>query len=479
MILNNRDKLREECGVFGIFTHGSCDVVPEVYHALHALQHRGQESCGMALSDDGVITGFKDTGLVDEVFTPGRVKKIGQGQMAIGHCRYGTYGGHTRENAQPLVVRHIKGGMALCFNGNLTNTDELREELELSGAIFHSQSDIEVIAYVITRERLTAPSIQEAVSRAMDRLRGAYSLLIMSPRKLIAVRDPFGFRPLSLGRRGDEYLAASETCAFDILGARFLREIRPGEILTISDKGLESNTSHCQEETALCVFEFIYFARPDSVVEGSGVHTARKRAGAFLASARPAEADVVIGVPDSGLDAALGFAEKSGIPYGVGFIKSKYIARTFIKPTQAERENALRIKLSVISDTVRDKRVVLVDDSIVRGTTSARIVRLLREAGAREVHMRLSSPPFLYPCYFGTDIDSAEHLIANNHSVEDIRALIGADSLGYLPAEALHKLAENSGCGFCDACFTGRYPVAPPANTEFSKFDRRIHNGSK
>lgn len=465
------DKVHEECGVFGIFGDRDTDVVSDTYHALYSLQHRGQESCGMALNNDGVITGYKDVGLVGEVFTPQRLRQIGTGQMAVGHCRYGTTGNQRRSNAQPLVIQHIKGGMALAHNGNLTNAAELREELELAGGIFHTTSDSEVIAYTITKERITAPSIQAAVSRAMDRLKGAYSLVIMSPQKLLAVRDPWGFRPLCLGKKGDAYVIASESCALDSIGASFLRDVRPGEIVIITEDGIESDTSHCQKETALCVFEFIYFARPDSVVDGSSVHTARTRAGAFLALEHPVQADVVVGVPDSGLDAALGYSRQSGIPYGVGLVKSKYIGRTFIQPGQAQRENAVRIKLNPISATVKGKRIILVDDSIVRGTTCARIVGLLREAGAKEVHLRLSAPPFKYPCYFGTDIDSSENLLAYRHTVEEMARIIGADSLGFLSVDDLDKLADHSDCGFCKGCFTGSYPVDPPVKCGKSRFE--------
>ena len=469
------DKLHEECGVFGIFEPESCDVASTVYRALYALQHRGQESCGIAVNDDGVITGYKDTGLVSDVFTEGVLRSLPGGRMAIGHCRYATTGAQHRDNAQPLVIRHIKGGMALAHNGNLTNAAELRTEFELNGAIFHTTSDTEAIAYAITRERLKAASIQQAVCRAMDTLKGAYSLVIMSPRKLIAVRDPFGFRPLCIGRLSNGgWVVASESCALTAIGAEFVRDVRPGELITISDAGLESDTSHCGHKGATCVFEFIYFARPDSVLDGSCVHTARQRAGAFLALEHPVQADVVIGVPDSGLDAALGYSRQSGIPYGVGFVKNKYIGRTFIQPEQKERENAVSIKLSPIASTVRDKRVILVDDSIVRGTTIRAIVSLLRSAGAREVHVRLSAPPFKHPCYFGTDIDSTDNLIAANHTIDEIREIIGVDSIGYLNVDFVDKLADNSTCGFCDACFTGKYPVEPPKMARKSKFEEKI-----
>ena len=474
------DKLHEECGVFGVLTrsHGE-DVVPMTYRALYALQHRGQESCGIAINDDGVITGYKDVGLVNDVFTEDVMRRLPRGEMAIGHCRYGTTGGRTRENAQPIVIRHIKGGMALAHNGNLTNASELREELELKGAIFSSTSDSEVISYVITRERLRTGSIEQAVCSAMDYLKGAYSLAIMSPRKLIAARDPMGFRPLCIGETADGWAIASESCALDAIGARFLRDVEPGEIVTISRDGIESDRSHCGGKTAECVFEFIYFARPDSVIDGSCVHTARQRAGAFLALEHPVQADVVIGVPDSGLDAALGYAKQSGIPYGVGFVKNKYIGRTFIQPGQTRRENAVRIKLNVVASTVRDKRVILVDDSIVRGTTIARIVDLLREAGAKEVHVRLSAPPFLYPCYFGTDIDSRDNLIAAQHSIEEIREIIGVDSIGYLSCENVHKLADNAHLNFCAACFTGDYPCEIPRRAAKSRFEQKFSEREK
>ena len=473
------DKLHEECGVFGVITRSGEDVVPMTYRALYALQHRGQESCGIAVNDDGVITGYKDVGLVNEVFTEDVMRKLPAGQMAIGHCRYGTTGGRTRENAQPIVIRHIKGGMALAHNGNLANASELRTQLELNGAIFSSTSDSEVISYVITRERLRTGSIEEAVCSAMDSLKGAYSLAVMSPRKLIAARDPFGFRPLCIGELEDGWAVASESCALDAIGAKFLRDVEPGEIVTITRDGIESDRSHCGGPSAECVFEFIYFARPDSVIDGSCVHTARQRAGAFLALEHPVQADVVIGVPDSGLDAALGYARQSGIPYGVGFVKNKYIGRTFIQPGQARRENAVRIKLNVIASTVRDKRVILVDDSIVRGTTIARIVELLREAGAKEVHVRLSAPPFLYPCYFGTDIDSRDNLIAAQHSIEEIRDIIGVDSIGYLSCDNVHKLADNAHLNFCAACFTGEYPCEIPRSAAKSRFEQKLSEREK
>lgn len=471
------DKLHEECGVLGIYDAGDIeDIISDTYYGLYALQHRGQESCGVAVNDDGVIQLHKDVGLVSEVFARDVLERLPRGKMTVGHCRYATTGTRNAANAQPLVVRHVKGSMALAHNGNLTNAARLRRDYELQGAIFHSTSDTEVIAYTITRQRLRTPSIQEAVVAAMSELQGAYSLVIMSPRKLIAARDPMGFRPLCMGRLGESVVFASESCALDAIGAHFVRDIDPGEVVVVSDGGsVESIRTHCQgAKRSFCVFEYIYFARPDSVIDGSAVHTARQRAGALLALSHPAQADVVVGVPDSGLDAALGYAQQSGIPYGIGFLKNKYIGRTFIAPNQKQRENDVRIKLNPIAATVRGKRVVLVDDSIVRGTTSLKIVRLLREAGAAEVHMRLSAPPFRYPCYFGTDIDSSENLIAFKHSVEEIAEMIGVDSLGYLPVEDLPSLPEGGCTGLCDACFTGVYPVEPPQPGAKSRFETKF-----
>ena len=472
-------KLHEECGIFGIYAKDGTNVASACYYGLYALQHRGQESCGIAVNDDGLIACHKDVGLINDVFTAEEIARLSEGQMSIGHTRYGTMGGSGRTNAQPLVVNHVKGCMALAHNGALTNAAELREELELQGSIFHMTSDTEVISYIITKERLTSGSIEEAVSRAMDRLKGAYSLVIMSPTKLIAVRDPHGFRPLCIGTLGENTVFASETCALDSVGAHFVRDVEPGEIVILDKNGMRSDRSHVgTAPKTTCIFEYLYFARPDSVIDGSSVHNARLRAGALLALEHPVQADVVIGVPDSGIDAAIGYARQSGIPYGIGLIKNKYIGRTFIQPTQSDRENKVRIKLNPVAEVVRGKRVVMVDDSIVRGTTSARIVRLLREAGAKEVHLRSSAPEFLNPCYFGTDIDSRENLIACNHTVEEIAQIIGVDSLGFLSREGVTKIPENSS-GFCAACFTGDYPCEPPKNPGKSKFERKISEGKE
>ena len=471
------DKLHEECGVFGIFDYSNnADVISDSYNALYALQHRGQESCGIAINNDGVIQCHKDVGLVNEVFTHNQLEKLGEGNIAVAHARYATTGNKTRTNAQPMLVNHHKGTMALAHNGNLVNAQELREELEMGGAIFHSTSDTEVIAYIITQERLRCNSIEEAVLATMKRIKGAYSLVIMSAQKLIAARDPKGFRPLCMGKREDATVFASESCALDVLGAELVRDIKPGEVVVVSQEGIKSLQFDEKHDSSLCVFEFIYFARPDSIIEGSSVHKARLRAGAFLAQEHPVEADLVIGVPDSGIDAAIGYSRESGIPYGIGLIKNKYIARTFIQPGQKQRTNSVKIKLNAISHVIKGKRIVLVDDSVVRGTTSARLVKILRDAGAKEVHMRLSSPPFMHPCYFGTDIDSRENLIAANYSLEEIKNILKVDSIGYLNVAALPHLADNSKCGYCTGCFTGNYPVAPPANTEKLKFEQRLSN---
>ena len=464
MTVSNMDRhLHEECGVFGVRLPEKGDVASLAYYALYSLQHRGQESAGIAVNDDGVIRAYRDVGLVGDVFRPERLTSLGQGSIAVGHVRYGTTGSDNQRNVQPILVNHYKGRMALAHNGNLTNSHALRRELESQGSIFQTTTDSEVIAYLIVQERLRHPSIEAAVSAAMERLEGAYSLVISSPSKLIAVRDPHGFRPLCMGElRDGSVVFASESCALDAIGARFLRDLRPGEIVVADGKGLRSIETHCGKvPKSLCVFEFIYFARPDSVIDGSSVHVARQRAGAFLALEHPVQADVVIGVPDSGLDAALGYARQSGIPYGMGFIKNKYIGRTFISPTQALRESEVSIKLNPIRSVVAGKRVVLIDDSIVRGTTCRRTIDLLRKAGAREIHMRVSAPPFVSECYYGTDIDDKDKLIATHHSVEEIAKIIGVDSLGYLSLENVVKLADSTS-GFCTACFGGGYPTALP-----------------
>lgn len=478
MLLKNGDELHEECGVLGILSPVSADLAMRAYYGLYSLQHRGQESCGIVVNDDGLFTDYRDAGLLNQVFTKPVLDAFPHGTMAVGHVRYGTTGGNGRENCQPIVVNHIKGRMALAHNGNLVNSMELRQALEMEGSIFHTTSDTEVISYVITKERISAPSIEAAVNRAMDRIKGAYSLVIMSPSKLIAVRDEHGFRPLCYGETADGgYVVASESCALDALQAKFVRDLLPGEIMVFDQTGARSIRDHCGKfKKRTCVFEYIYFARPDSIIDGVNVHAARVRAGECLAKRHPVPADVVIGVPDSGLDAAVGYSRASGIPYGIGFIKNKYIGRTFISPGQKSRETMVRLKLNAIAEVVRGKRVVMIDDSIVRGTTSAGIVNLLRSAGATQVHVRVSAPAFLNPCYYGTDIDSRENLIACKYSPEEIARQIGADSLGYLPVEDLECLMhDDCTCGgYCSACFDGDYPTETPAAPQKSRFEYKI-----
>lgn len=455
-----KEGLHEECGVFGVYSDGSLDPAYACYNGLLALQHRGQESCGIAVSDEGVIDYHKNMGLVTEVFNNNILDSL-SGQMGISHVRYSTAGGSVLENAQPLVMRYVKGTLSVVHNGNLTNAVEIRKQLEQRGAIFQTTIDSEVICYVIARERLKCHSVEDAVARTMQVIEGAYSLLVMSPRKVIAARDPHGFRPLCMGKVNGSYVFASESAALDACGAEFVRDIEPGEIVIADKDGLRSMKPELEEKKkSLCIFEYIYFARSDSFVDGVSVYEARKQAGKILARTFPVEADMVIGVPESGIDAAIGYSEESGIPYEKAIVKNSYIGRTFIKPSQKERMKSVRIKLNPITNMVKGKRVVIIDDSIVRGTTVDRIVTMLRDAGAKEVHMRISSPPFMWPCYYGTDIPSRGELIACNHSIEEITKLSGADSLGYLPVESLHEMIGYAPIGFCDGCFTGKYPAA-------------------
>ena len=470
------NEIHEECGLFGIALKKKKKIAYDAYYALYALQHRGQEGAGIAISNDGVISLHKDAGLVNEVFTPQVLRGMSEGERAVAHVRYSTTGADKRLNAQPLMINHLKGRMAIAHNGNLTNDRELREELERKGSIFHTTSDTEVIAYTITKHRLTSSSLEEAVSKTMDDIKGAFSLLLMSPSKLIAARDPWGFRPLCMGSYEGGYVFSSESCAFDAIGAEFIRDVEPGEIITVHEDGtITEDKSHTKKERkSLCVFEFIYFARPDSIIDGSSVQNARQRAGAFLALESPVQADIVIGVPDSGIEAALGYARQSGIPYGIGLIKNKYIGRTFISPGQASRENSVRIKLSPVRSAVDGKKVILVDDSIVRGTTSKRIVKLLRDAGAKEVHFMSSAPKFLYPCYFGTDIDSSENLFAYKHTDEEMRKILNVDSIHFLSVESVVKLTDNGDRGFCTACFSSIYPTPPPAEGKKDRYSQPI-----
>jgi len=468
--------IHEECGVFGIWTPEGSELSPahEAYAALFALQHRGQESCGIAVNSRGVIRCHRDIGLVGEVFDQARLDSL-CGSMAIGHVRYSTTGDPRRENAQPLAISHVKGNLALAHNGNLVNAGTLRRQLELDGAIFRSSSDTEVLVYTLVRERLKAASIEEAVAAVMGVIQGAYSLCVMSARKLIAARDPRGMRPLCMGRIGEAVVFASESCALDALGAQFVRDVDPGEVVVVDPDGsIRSLHANVQAESAACIFEYIYFARPDSVIDGASVELARQEAGKYLSLEHPVGADMVMGVPDSGIPAAIGYAKCSGIPYGVGLIKNRYIGRTFIEPGQDRRERSVRLKLNALREAVEDKRVILVDDSIVRGTTCARLIKLVRDAGAREVHLRISAPPFRHPCFFGVDIPDQDLLLAHNRTVDEMCEIIGADSLGFLSLEALHRIARGCRLGFCDACFTGKYPMEVPKQVEKNMFESEI-----
>ena len=475
MYNNETNKLHEECGVFGMYDLSGDDVASTIYYGLFALQHRGQESCGIAVSDTmgpkGKVISHKGMGLVNEVFTQENLETM-KGNIGVGHVRYSTAGASTRENAQPLVLNYVKGTLALAHNGNLINAGELRHDLEYTGAIFQTTIDSEVLAYHIARERLNSATVEEAVGRACRKIKGAYALVVMSPRKLIGARDPYGFKPLCIGKRDGAYILASESCALDTVGAEFVRDVKPGEIVTITKNGIQSDLSMSlpREREARCVFEYIYFARPDSRIDGVSVYEARLRAGRYLAMDSPVEADLVVGGPESGNGAAMGYALWCGIPYGTAFVKNSYVGRTFIKPGQSSRESGVRVKLNVLKEAVAGKRVIMIDDSIVRGTTSDRIVGMLKEAGATEVHMRVSAPPFLWPCYFGTDVPAREQLIAYNRSVEDIRRIIGADSLAYLKPERLEQMAD--GLGICKGCFTGTYPMDPPTEDIRGEYKR-------
>lgn len=468
-------QIHEECGVFGIFNREaeSVDTARCVYYALYALQHRGQEACGIAVNGGNLISLYKDLGLVHEVFDE-KILSGMKGSIAIGHARYSTTGGNNRRNIQPLGVDYIKGSLVIAHNGNVSNAALLRQELEQQGAVFQCTSDTEVIAFLIAKERLTANSVEEAVARVAPRLEGSFSLLVMSPKKLIALRDPKGMRPLCMGHLGKSPVFASESCALDSIGASFDRDVRPGELIVVDESGervMESGINPDASKCALCVFEHIYFARPDSVIDGQSVYQARLEAGRILARSHPVQADLVIGVPDSGLAAAIGFAQESGIPYGEGLVKNRYIGRTFIQPTQNGRESAVSIKLSALRRSVEGKRVVMIDDSIVRGTTMRQIVDLLKKAGATEVHVRISAPEFLWPCYYGTDIDDRSQLASVKFTHEELTERIGADSLGFLPLAQVKEIAKDSKLNFCTACFSGDYPYPVPTHADKTAFE--------
>lgn len=454
-------KLGEECGVFGIYNNGDLDVARLTYYGLYALQHRGQESAGIAVNDNGTILHHKDMGLVPEIFNEVILNHL-KGKIAIGHVRYSTTGASLRENAQPMVIKYKNGQLALAHNGNLVNAAELRGQMEESGAVFQSTNDTEVIANLISRYRISSINIEETLTKVMKDIKGSYALVILTPTRLIGIRDPLGIRPLCIGIIGNSYVLASESCALDAVGARFERDVNPGEIVMIDSDGVKSVQTEVPEKSQLCIFEFVYFARPDSCIDGVSVHQARIEAGMILAREHPVDADLVIGAPDGGLNAALGFSRESGIPYGQGLLKNRYVGRTFIQPDQEQREAGVRIKFNAMRSEIEGKRVVMVDDSIVRGTTTRRIVQMLKDAGAKEVHMRVSSPPYRYPCYFGIDISSSKQLVASSHSLEEIRRMIGADSLGYLSLEGLLKTPKGAKCGFCTACFNADYPMEVP-----------------
>lgn len=466
--MNNYERMTtgtgEECGVFGAYDMDGGDVAPSVYYGLFALQHRGQESCGIAVTDtygERKVRSKKGLGLVNEVFDEEGLEAL-KGNLGVGHVRYSTAGGTRAENAMPLVLNYVKGTLAIAHNGNITNAVELRRELEYTGAIFQTTIDSEVIAYHIARERLNVKKVEDAVKRAMKKIKGGYALVIGSPRKMIGVRDPHGLKPLCIGKRESTYFLASESCAVAAVDGEFVRDVLPGEIVSFTRDGIKSDLSMAIDpvKQARCIFEYIYFARMDSTLDGVNVYHARITAGKALAESYPVEADLVAGVPDSGLVAAKGYSEQSGIPYGMAFHKNSYVGRTFIKPKQSQRVSSVKIKLNVIEEVVRGKRIVMVDDSIVRGTTCANIIKMLKKAGATEVHVRISSPPFLYPCYFGTDVPSNEQLIAHSHTTEQIREMIGADSLGYMEIGKLKDMVN--GLSYCDACFTGQYPMEVP-----------------
>ena len=463
----------EECGVFGAYDMDGKDVAPSVYYGLFALQHRGQESCGIAVTDtygERKVHSKKGLGLVNEVFDEESLDGL-KGNLGVGHVRYSTAGATKVENAMPLVLNYVKGTLAIAHNGNLTNAVELRHELEYTGAIFQTTIDSEVLAYHIARERLKTKTAEEAVRNAMKKIEGAYALVIISPRKMIGARDPFGLRPLCIGKRDNTYFLASESCAIAAVGGEFVRDVEPGEIVSFTKDGISSDKSMAisGEKQARCIFEYIYFARTDSTIDNVNVYHSRIVAGKALAQSYPVEADLVVGVPDSGLVAAKGYSEESGIPYGMAFHKNSYVGRTFIKPKQSQRESSVKIKLNVIEEVVKGKRIVMVDDSIVRGTTCANIIKMLKKAGALEVHVRISSPPFLYPCYFGTDVPSNDQLIAHSHTPQEICQMIGADSLGYMEIDKLKDMVGD--LGYCDACFTGNYPMKVPTEDISHAFD--------
>src|SRR5689334_18412079 len=450
------DKFHEECGVVGVYGHPEAATL--AYLALYALQHRGQESAGIVSSDGNALINHRGMGHVAEIFDQEILSRL-KGDLAIGHNRYSTHGSTVRKNCQPFVVEWAQGALAIAHNGNLVNAEELRAQLEARGSIFQSTVDSEVIIHLIAAS--TAATLTDRIVDALRQVRGAYSLVFLTEDRIVAARDPGGFRPLVLGRVGDAVVIASETCALDLVDAVYEREIEPGEIVTVSARGIESAHPFPRAESHNCVFEYIYFARPDSRVFGRNVYEVRKKLGRQLAREAPVPADIVIAVPDSGVPAAIGYAEEAGFPYEMGLIRNHYVGRTFIEPSNSIRHFGVKVKLNALREVLEGKRVIVVDDSIVRGTTSRKLVTMIRQAGAREVHMRISSPPTTHPCFYGIDTPTREALIGSSHSVEEIRQFLGADSLAYLSTEGMYAFAGGDGTGFCDACFTGRYPVPP------------------
>lgn len=468
------DKIHDECGVFGIFGNDTTDIIDETYLALYALQHRGTLGAGIAINDNGNMSVVKGFGVVPEALPEKELSRLKKAKIALGHVRHTTASvANDRTSIQPLLMRYVNGQLSLALNGALTNYSELREHLHRGGAIFQSNSDIEVIAYIIAQERLETASIEEAVLNAMDKIKGAYSMVMMAPSRLIGVRDPRGFRPLCIGKLGKNYIITSESCVFDSLGGEFVRDVEPGEMVVIDDEGVHSYKNNCGGKTSLCIFEFVYFARPDSVLDGMCVNIARQRAGIELAKEHPVEADMVCAVPDCGIDAAIGYSMQSGIQYGVGLVKNRFIGRAHNNRKKHAQYN-LRIKLNAMKSNVQGKRIVLIDDSIVKGETSKHIVSMLKKAGAKEVHLRISSPPFKYPCYFGTDIDSTDNLIAAHKSIDEMCAEIGADSLGFLSIDGLHRIADECKIDFCDACFSGDYPIEASRQSHEDKYSNKL-----
>ncbi len=453
------DKPHEECGVFGVFLRKRANVAKSIYYGLNALQHRGQESAGMAVCDTygekGNINAYKGMGLVSEVFHEDTIKTL-PGNIGIGHVRYSTTGGSSIENAQPFFLKYLKGTLALVHNGNIRNAAEIRREREKAGYAFQGTSDTEAVAASIIKERLKSDTIEEAVIKVAGKLKGGYAMIVMSPKKLVGIRDPLGLKPMCIGKIENGYVLASESAALDAVGAEFLRDIKPGEAVIITEDSIRSEFPLTRENRAHCIFEYIYFARLDSKIDGIEIYDARIRGGESLARRYPADADIVTGVPESGITAAVGFSRQSGIPFQTVFHKNSYIGRTFIKPSQEEREEAVAQKLNIIKSVVKDKRIVLIDDSIVRGTTIRKLIEMLKSAGATEVHVRISSPPFRFPCYYGTDIPSGNQLIADNYSKDELKDMIGADSLEYMEIEDLHDMVGD--LPVCKACFNGDYP---------------------